>query len=156
MDLLEHYRQLNAYDEWANLEMIASFRKVGTPQERSLKYMAHIIGAEHVWLARLRQREVPLPVWPELSIDRCEEHVRALSAEWRAYLSNASAALLDQSISYKNSKGEPWTSLVRDILTHVFMHSAYHRGQIAVDTRQGGHAPALTDFIHGVRQGLVR
>ena len=48
-----------------------------------------------------------------------------------------------------------YDSLVRDILTHVFMHSAYHRGQIAVDMRQNGVTPAYTDFIHGVRQGLV-
>jgi uncharacterized damage-inducible protein DinB len=64
--------------------------------------------------------------------------------------------VLEQSIGYKNSKSEPWTSLVRDILTHVFMHSAYHRGQIAADMRQAGQVPAYTDFIHGVRQGLVK
>ena len=50
---------------------------------------------------------------------------------------------------------EAYDSLVRDILTHVFMHSAYHRGQIASDMRQAGFVPAYTDFIHGVRQGLV-
>ena len=155
MDLLPHYQQLIAYDEWANLEMIASFRAVGTPPARSLRFLAHIIGAEHVWLARLLQREAPLPVWPELSVKGCDAQVRALSAQWRDYLAQG-ASVLEQSIGYKNSKGEPWTSLVRDILTHVFMHSAYHRGQIAADMRQAGHVPAYTDFIHGVRQGLVK
>jgi uncharacterized damage-inducible protein DinB len=155
MDLYQHYEQLVSYDEWANLEMIASFRAVGSPPARSLKYMAHIIGAEHVWLTRLLRREPPLPVWPELSVERCEEQVRGLSGQWRNYLASGSAAVLEQSIAYKNSKGESWKSLVRDILTHVFMHSAYHRGQIAADMRQAGHVPAYTDFIHGVRQGLV-
>ena len=81
--------------------------------------------------------------------------MRLLSFSWRDYLSDDSPDPLDRSASYKNSKGEPWTSSVRDILTHVFMHSAYHRGQIATDMRQAGHVPAYTDFIHGVRQGLV-
>jgi uncharacterized damage-inducible protein DinB len=36
------------------------------------------------------------------------------------------------------------------------LHSAYHRGQIAFQMRQTGHAPAYTDFIHGVRQGHVK
>lgn len=41
-------------------------------------------------------------------------------------------------------------------LTHVAMHSAYHRGQIAGELREPGNTPPYTDFIHPVRQGLVR
>jgi len=44
---------------------------------------------------------------------------------------------------------------VEDILTHVTIHSAYHRGQIASDLRAAGQAPAYTDFIHAVRLGLI-
>jgi uncharacterized damage-inducible protein DinB len=58
-------------------------------------------------------------------------------------------------VTYTNSKGEVWTSGVEDILTHVTIHSAYHRGQIASDLRAEGHTPAYTDFIHAVRQGFV-
>ena len=60
-----------------------------------------------------------------------------------------------ETISYKNSKGEPWSSTVLDILTHVIVHSAYHRGQIASHMRETGQTPAFTDFIHAVRQGLI-
>jgi len=116
--------------------------------------MAHIVAAEQLWLARILQRESPLPVWPQLSIDRCEQLVRELAQSWKDYLA-AGSDLLEQTVAYKNSKGEPWTSALQDILTHVFMHSAYHRGQIAADMRQSGHTPAYTDFIHSVRQGLV-
>jgi uncharacterized damage-inducible protein DinB len=58
-------------------------------------------------------------------------------------------------VSYKNSKGEPWSSAEEDVLMHVVMHSAYHRGQIATDMRANGFTPAYTDFIHAIRQGLV-
>ena len=44
---------------------------------------------------------------------------------------------------------------MRDILAHVVLHSAYHRGQIAAAVRAGGGEPAYTDMIHAVRQGLV-
>jgi len=37
----------------------------------------------------------------------------------------------------------------------VITHSTYHRGQIAADLRAAGVQPAYTDFIHGVRQGLI-
>ena len=153
MDLVQHFGQLIRYDGWANQEVIASFRRSGTAPARSQRWMAHIIAAEHVWLARLLHREAPFPVWPELSVDRCEDEASLLVPAWQEYLTRGRPGALDERISYKNSKGEPWDSLVRDILSHVFLHSAYHRGQIAADMRQAGHEPAYTDFIHGVRQG---
>lgn len=155
MDLAQHYRQLVSYDEWANLEMIRSFRAAGSPPTRALKLLAHIVAAEHVWLARLLKKQPPFPVWPELTLEQCAQQARQLAGLWREYLADDPPGSLDRTVSYKNSKGESWTSSVRDILTHVFMHSAYHRGQIAADMRQAGHVPAYTDFIHGVRQGLV-
>jgi len=115
--------------------------------------MAHIVAAEHLWLARIERRASPLAVWPELSLEKCEEQATAIANLWQRFLSGGTP--LDQLVAYKNSKGEAYDSLVRDILTHVFMHSTYHRGQIASDMRQAGHVPAYTDFIHGVRQGLV-
>ena len=42
-----------------------------------------------------------------------------------------------------------------DILTHVTMHGAYHRAQIAAAVRESGGEPAYTDFIHAARQGLL-
>jgi uncharacterized damage-inducible protein DinB len=65
-------------------------------------------------------------------------------------------ASLEQQASYTNTKGEDWANTVGDILTHVLLHSAYHRGQVAAEVRAAGLTPALTDYIHAVRQGFVR
>ena len=51
---------------------------------------------------------------------------------------------------------ERFRSSLHDILMHVIMHSAYHRGQIAADMRASGAEPVYTDFIHAVRQGLIK
>ena len=45
--------------------------------------------------------------------------------------------------------------IAKDVLTHVILHSAYHRGQVALAMRAAGMEPAYTDFIHAVRQGFV-
>ena len=155
MNLLQHYEQLIRYDGWANLEVVNVFRGIGELPDRPLKILAHIIAAEHLWRARLLGVDSPFPVWPELTLEQCEEQARQLPALWRAYLADDSSDLLDRTVAYKNSKGESYKNLVREILTHVFLHSAYHRGQIATDIRQAGSVPAYTDFIHGVRQGLL-
>ena len=74
----------------------------------------------------------------------------------RGYERLLSPERLAERISYTNSKGERWTSTVEEILTHLVIHSAYHRGQIAADVRGAGQTPAYTDYIHAVRQGLVK
>ena len=117
--------------------------------------MGHIVGAEYLWLARLREEPAPLPVWPDLAVEQCAAHLGELSGMWHEYLADAGASRVAERVTYTNSKGEEWTSAVEDILNHVTIHSAYHRGQIASDLRAAGQAPAYTDFIHAVRLGLI-
>ena len=153
MNLIDYFRRQFAYNEWANREVLAALRASREASTRPVQLVAHVLSAERLWLERLTQQPQSLPVWPQLILEHCEEQASALVRLWREYLD----AKLDlaRSVSYKNSKGEPWTSTIQDILTHVLMHSAYHRGQIASHMRASGQTPPYTDFIHCVRQGLI-
>jgi len=155
MNLLEYLRRQFAYDDWANREVLSGLKASVRPPVRTLQLLAHILSAERLWLERLKRQPQSLPVWPEFSLDQCEAQIAELAQLWREYLGQPSLAGLSEKISYQNSKGEPWTSTVEDVLTHVVLHSAYHRGQIASQMRAGGEQPAYTDFIHAVRQGLI-
>jgi len=156
MDLLDHFHRLLNYDAWANREMVSALKALSEAPTGSVRLLGHIIAAEHLWLARLTGTTSPFAVWPELSLAQCQEQVGQLETAFRGYFKRELPAAFDRTITYKNSKGEAWSSRVDDILTHVFMHSTYHRGQIAMQMRQAGHTPVYTDFIHGVRQGLVK
>jgi uncharacterized damage-inducible protein DinB len=149
----DYFRQF-AYDEWANNEVLAAIRAAGA-DDRSLQLMAHILSAERLWLERLQQQQPSSPVWPNVSLELCATQVPEMGRLWREYLEHKKDADLTAAVSYKNSKGEPWTSAITDVLTHVMMHSAYHRGQIASHMRETGKTPAYTDFIHAVRQGQI-
>ncbi len=98
-------------------------------------------------------------MWPGSTIDDCAVLADEMSLAWRTYLVRVANPFapgsLDDKVEYRNSKGEPWSSRVEDILMHVLFHSAYHRGQIALQMRASGLTPAYTDFIHAVRQGFV-
>ena len=155
MELLDHLRRQFAYDDWANREVLAGFKASTRPAVRPLQLLAHILSAERLWLQRLKQQPQSLPVWPDFTLDECAQQINELAKLWREYLAQLSPAGLSETITYKNSKGEPWSSSVEDVLTHVVLHSAYHRGQIASLMRAGGDAPAYTDFIHAVRRGLI-
>jgi uncharacterized damage-inducible protein DinB len=155
MDMSAHLRRLFSYDDWANREVLAALRSSRTAPDRPVKLMAHIFAAERLWLERLEQKKQSVPVWPEVTLQQCDAEAAELPRRWKKYLQGMTDADLALTISYKNSKGESWNSRKEDILLHVIMHSAYHRGQIAADMRALGFTPAYTDFIHGVRQGLV-
>jgi uncharacterized damage-inducible protein DinB len=155
MDLVQHFRRQFAYDHWANREIVDALRPQGMSSARAVQLLAHILSAEQLWLERLTQKPQSLPVWPEADLGRCQSQLVQLEGTWSDYLRGLSLAALSETISYKNSQGEPWTSTVQDVLTHVLMHSAYHRGQIAAEMRGRGHTPAYTDFIHAVRQGFI-
>ena len=97
--------------------------------------MGHIIGAEFLWIARIGARPSPMPVWPDLSPEECGVRLRELSTLLPDALGDADSVALSRPVRYTNTKGEAWTSTVEEILVHVTIHSAYHRGQIASDMR---------------------
>jgi uncharacterized damage-inducible protein DinB len=156
VNLADYLRREFAYDAWANQEVLAAIRGAGGEDPRSLQLMSHILAAERLWYERLKQVPQSLPVWPALDLERCQAESATLGGLWHEYLDLLTAGDVSQTVSYKNTKGEAWTSAIADVLTHVVMHSAYHRGQIASHMRASGQTPAYTDFIHGIRQGLVK
>ena len=155
VNLADYLRRQFAYDEWANREVLNAIRAAGDANPRSLQLMSHILAAELVWLERLKGQPQSVPVWPQPDLAQCEAQAAKLGGQWLEFLDLITAGDVSQSISYRNSKGEEWTNTIVDVLTHVVMHSAYHRGQIATHMRATGQTPAYTDFIHGVRQGLM-
>lgn len=154
MDMLRHLEKLFSYDAWANREVLSALENNQHSSERARKVFFHILSAERLWLQRLEEKPQTLPVWPELTFEQCEREIADLAADWSSRL--AGHADLSRTVHYKNSRGEPWSSREDDIMLHVVTHSAYHRGQIAADMRAAGITPAYTDYIHGVRQGLVK
>jgi uncharacterized damage-inducible protein DinB len=143
--------RLFAYDDWANREVLLRLRAMTPPPERAVRILAHIAGTQWVWLRRLFG-EPPAVVWPEWTFDECAAQLDALREAWAAALPRIDRTA---TITYTNSLGETWTSRGDDVLTHVILHGAYHRGQIAILVRDAGEVPAYTDFIHCTRAGLL-
>ena len=161
----EDFLRMFAYDHWANRECLKAMSKhacapgeavsgEGIPRN-TVGRIAHILSAEKLWLQRILREQQSMPVWPSSTIEECEALADELGSAWRNYLGKLRPGGLDEKIEYRNSKGEAWSSRVEDVLMHVLMHSAYHRGQIALEMRAAGIEPAYTDFIHAVRQGIL-
>lgn len=155
MEMIQHFYRMFTYDDWANRETLASLQAVINPPEKAVKLMAHIYAAEILWLDRLLKQPPSVPVWPDMMLTQVAMELPELLKKWRQYLEAIQSANLIDQISYTNTKGELWSSTIMDVLNHVTTHSHYHRGQIAIEMRAAGFAPAYTDFIHAARKGLL-
>ena len=143
--------RLFAHLRWADGRTQAALRAAQAPPAKALELYAHILGAEHVWLARLRQEPAKVAVWPTCNLDACCELADANHAEFAALLAALDSAALDGEVPYTNSAGLGFHSTRFDMLLHVALHGCYHRGQVALLLRQSGAEPQPTDYIAFVR-----
>jgi RimJ/RimL family protein N-acetyltransferase/uncharacterized damage-inducible protein DinB len=147
-DQLSPFFRLLGHLEWADHRAFESLARGGTASPvEALALLAHVLGAEHVWLSRLRGTAPTVAVWPELDLERCRALARANTEAYRDFLFGLEPPDLDRPVEYRNSAGDRFTSSVTDILLQVFLHGAYHRGQIATRLRAAGVAPEPTDYI---------
>jgi uncharacterized damage-inducible protein DinB len=140
--LIEHLR-------WADDRIVAALRDAGTAPAEVLELFAHVLGAEHVWLARMHGRAAEVAVWPQLSVDDCATLAASNAGALAALV--APGDPLDRVVHYTNSAGVAFDSSLEEILVHVCMHGQYHRGQVNLLMRKAGLQPAAVDYIAFVR-----
>ena len=136
---------------WADQQVLAALRDCPAALAEALPLFAHVVSAEHIWLTRLQRQEARHPVWPQLTLGECEGLAAENAAGYAALLGGLRDADLGMAIHYRNTKGQEFTTSVLDILTHVVIHGAYHRGQIAKAFGRAGAPAVNTDFITFVR-----
>ena len=75
-----------------------------------------------------------------------------MEAAWSSYLNELNDGELGRVLEYQSYEGARFRNTVEDILTQLFGHSWYHRGQIAQLLRMLGAEPAVTDFVFWTRE----
>lgn len=103
----------------------------------------HVLNAQQIWCARI----LGLPQTGVRELHKMEDctaiNDRNLELAKRVLAEKSE----DEMISYTNSKGEAFSNSVRDIVFHLINHSTHHKGQIAMQLRQNGIQPPVTDYI---------
>jgi len=159
----DEMRVLYEYNAWANRRNLEALSKVTT--EEFLKPMgssfgslrdtiAHIYGAEWIWLERFQGRS------PDSLPDvKVFQDVPSLKAKWAelearllAFVSGLTQDDLNRVIEYKTLKFGAYRNPLWQSMQHVVNHGTYHRGQITTLLRQLGAQPILTDLMHYYRE----
>ena len=139
------FKELFGYNHHYNQKLASVISdQPGKIPEKSIKWFSHILNAHRVWNSRI------LPVSETFTVWQAHEINKLTGIDSTNYIDTLK--ILDQEnleteIKYLTSKGEPFANTIQDILFHVINHSTYHRGQIAVDFREHGIEPIVTDYV---------
>jgi uncharacterized damage-inducible protein DinB len=148
---VNHLNRLIGHLVWADRLVLDALKRAKSVDPKTVNLYAHLLAAEHVWFTRLVNAAATVLVWPTLTVEECERLAAANAEQLSRYVDQLKPADLARGITYKNSAGAQFTSLVEDILLHVALHGAYHRGQITSALRAGGSIPNPTDYIAFIR-----
>lgn len=153
MDSADRLLRLFAYDNWANEQILLTLQDNMDfdGAEKAAEYYAHIAGAQDLWFRRIKRQSLDdLKVWPDYDMAVALQKLKTLSERWQRLI-ESNRSDLDRIISYKNSTGTPYETMLSDILHHVIIHGQHHRAQIATLLRNVNITPPATDFIFFTR-----
>ena len=114
--------------------------------------LAHVIGAELVWLKRVEDGESMrrVPGVAELSnLDALRDAWERCQSGWRRVLG---ADDLERTISYSNTRGQQFNDPLWRVMTHLVDHSATYLGVLIAGLRLLGRTPPATGVIFYTRQ----
>ncbi len=156
-------RELFAYTAWANGLVFGAASELSEDQLRDAVAssfpsvagtLAHIVGAEWVWLRRwVGESPGGYPDWvtrPVLA--ELKARLSAVESERETFLGGLSDGNLDRVVSYRTLRGQASSDPLGSLMRHVVNHSTYHRGQVATQLRQLGLKPPGTDLVIFLRQ----
>jgi uncharacterized damage-inducible protein DinB len=151
VNTVEHLRGLFAYNDWANRRVVVSVKKADSP--RSLEILAHLLITETEYYERLYGKDsTGFDFWPKLNAAECGELAQQNAERYEKLMRRFEEEGLDVRARYRTSEGVWQENTFRELLTHVVVHSAIHRGNIVVKLREEGFEPPKTDYIIYLRE----
>lgn len=116
--------------------------------------LAHICGAEWVWLERFQGRSpASLPDSAQYDdVGRLLEKWAEQEARLLAFVGKLTQEDLNRVMEYKTLKFGVYRNPLWQSMQHLVNHGTYHRGQITTLLRQSGAQPILTDLMHFYRE----
>jgi uncharacterized damage-inducible protein DinB len=160
---IEDFRLLYDFNAWANLRTLDSCaaltpeqftRDLGSSFKSVRDTLAHLYGAQWIWLERWHGRVptgFPTPAeFPDLETTRVR--FAEVDSNLVDYAASLNADDIQRVIEFKSMAGQPFAQPLWQMLQHVANHSTYHRGQIATMLRQLGSKATSTDLIAFYRE----
>lgn len=156
--LLASISDLFVYTIWADRTLLSALRAVaaedltrelGSSFPSLFATIAHILGAERVWLSRFVGSPLHLPSLSQYAdFAALEAAFQDYWPQLEAYLASLRPHDLARDLTWTNTLGVTRTLALSGLLLHFVNHSTYHRGQLVTMLRQLGYAAPGTDLAY--------
>jgi len=145
-------RKSIGYTIWANTEWLHFLTDNAVHDSNLLSRMSHILLSEMVWFQRIEGVAPDKDIWQLLTLPQMEELNSRHKPLYRRLLEEDA----ERMISYKRLSGEEHQTAVSDILMHLMVHGAHHRGQMATLASKTGLKTINTDYITYCRKQDIK
>jgi uncharacterized damage-inducible protein DinB len=160
--MADRYRRWFVYERDAHRKVLRSLEAVAPPRrgedwfQKAVDLFAHLMAARHLWLFRLGAKpDRPAELFPRgAALASLGPMAVEIEEAWSAYFDSLTDDEAARVFEYTSTEGLRFRNTVEDVLTQLYGHSLYHRGQIAQLLRAGGAEPAVTDFVFWAREAL--
>jgi uncharacterized damage-inducible protein DinB len=110
-----------------------------------------------MWLYRLGiVQDRPESSFPSTTLELLPAVIDSIERRWTEYLGRLTEADLEAEVTYEGRDGKQYRWPLLDLLTQVFGHAWYHRGQIAMLVKDLGGTTMDTDYIFWDRPKQVQ
>ncbi len=128
---MRHFIKLIEYEKWANLKVYEAIVSASETDERALELFSHLLNINNMWLNLILEQPQTLTLWEKHTIKKCKELILSNTLNWTKYLSSAENSDTEKIVEFTPAYGgEKRKITIRDAITGIIIHSAYHRGQI--------------------------
>jgi uncharacterized damage-inducible protein DinB len=159
--LISRYRRWFEYEKDSHARTVESLTAVPEQLRKSEGFskavylMSHIVAARRMWLFRFGLTKEKAELFPgETRLEELPTQLAEMETLWTQYLNQLDDTELARVFEYQSYEGSRFRNTVEEILTQLFGHSWYHRGQIAQLVRSIGGEPAVTDFVFWARESV--
>ncbi len=140
----DYFKHLFEHEYWANLKVLSTLIGANECPKKVIELFSHSIAAQRIWLDRINGNTSEVKVWEVFDKEIMLELLKINFIDIIKTIDNQD---INQLITYQNSKGEHYTRTVKQILTHLTLHAAYHRGQVVLLLKSHVDILPSTDYI---------
>lgn len=141
----KYFLKLIEHEYWANLSVLEMYFKCADPPPRAISLLSHVVAAQRIWIDRAKGNELVVQPFDVFDEDALLDLLEINYVELTAMVQTCD---FEQLFSFGSERTPPKS--IGQMLLHVVLHAAYHRGQLVLLLKRDNNSPPQTDFIHWV------
>ena len=150
------------YTAWASHRLVEAAsgltaeelaRDFQTADKTVLGTLVHVFAADRIWFARVTGAPVTAFVSDaDYQLSVLQNDWPPLLNRWQQWAATLTDASLQETLSYTDTKGNPFGRPLWQVVLHVVNHGTHHRCQVSGFLRAMGHTPPPLDELFYFRQ----